>query len=444
MTEAPQPPRKRGPRRWLAVLAGVIVVLLVLAETSLRGLSYLGGGPVAGMARQTPTKSFVFTSDDPWQFDARHGFLGKPGFRYIIGSVTDGAAVNCSDLPVSPWSPDPLASPDWQKADVRIAFFGGDDATAQPDWTAAAWPVQLGAELSRRSGRSVVVANFSRPSTGPYQNLLLAGDMAPKLGAHLAVISTQTGTLAYDMVYRTSAPVEGVTMPVQSSSPEIGARPEIGAPVGAMVNRRVSKAWCNQMQIASRTGMTGLLRLDGILNELQRQADTATLLQQRPMASDWTSTDPALLRLMRGETPAFASVTPVTRIPLRYRSNPDLGKDERAVAAIAALQKAGVAVAGLHSPILPELTQRKLLLNYLGADQGYLDLLLASFGRLAGGPLLFMTDTPEASRPFDPKTLVNNPAGDWQLRAAGTEFYAAMAASALLPTIAKLPAGRRP
>ena len=162
------------------------------------------------------------------------------------------------------------------------------------------------------------------------------------------------------------------------------------------------------------------------------------LLAQQPLASDWTSTRPALLRLVSGAGPAFIGVRPVTRAPPRFLPDPDLDHDGRAVEAMATLRKAGIPVAVLHSPLLPELLDRQILVKFTGTSQGYVDTLLASWQRLTGRPLLRMTDLLDRETHPDPAQVVNNPQGDWQLREAGTRLYADLAARALLPTIATI------
>jgi hypothetical protein len=216
----------------------------------------------------------------------------------------------------------------------------------------------------------------------------------------------------------------------------------LGVPVGPIVNARVTKSWCNQVQTATRTGMTALLRFDGVLKQLQDQANVVSLLGGRAITANWLSPQPALLQLLRHRTPVFAGVKEVTRSPPRYLSDPDLGHDRRIIAAMDALRGAGIPVIVLQSPLFPELLEKRLLLKYAGEPQEYLDSLVASIAEMTGGPMLRMTDALQRDVGAEAANLVNNPEGDWQLRAAGTELYAALAARTLMPIVATLPARR--
>ena len=413
-----------------------MIGLLLAAELGCRSYSYLTGGPVAALARQSPVAGFVFVSDDPWQFDRTQGFVGRPGLRYLIGSAT-GLDVGCSELPASLWPGGDLG-PSWDSAELRIALFGVDDAVQQPDWNRRPWPRILAEELSRRLGRRVEVASYSRPQVGPLQALVLAADRAPAIKSHLVVLAPSTGTLSLDFTYRSVGRIEGASVPVASHSPQVNEAPEVGAPVGAIVNPRVTKAWCDEMQSARRGGVPGLLRFDSVLAELQNQANVASLLAGRSLVSDWLSPRPALLPLLHLQAPRFVRVKEVARLLPRYLSNPDLGRDRRATTAMTTLRSAGIPVVVLHSPVLPELLERKVLLKYAGVPQSYLDALVASLEGLTGHRLLRMTDVLDRDVTAEASRIVNSPQGDWQLRVAGTELYGRLAAHALAPVVATI------
>jgi len=434
--------RQDGKRlvRYGLALAGVVFFLLLIAELSLRFYTYRVGGPVTALARQSPAPSFVFVSDDPWQFDPRHGFLGRPGVQYLMGSIS-GLSGSCSDSPNSLWPGSDLG-PDWQAADLRIGVFGADDALMQPDWNRQPWPRLLANELPRASGRRLAVANYSRPGVGLVQSLVLAADVAPAKRMDLVVLAPTTATLSLDFVYRAVLPVEGARIPLASSSPRLIDDPTLGGPAGPIVNARVTIPWCNQIQTAARTGMTGLLRFDRVLNELQGQANVAALLATRPLVANWGSPQLALFQLLRLRPPLFTGVSEAARSPPRYLSDPDLGRDHRVVAAIAALRKAGISIIVLQSPIFPELLEKRQLLKYAGAPQEYIDTLLASIANLTGHPILRMIDALEGDIGPDATEIVNNPAGDWQLRVAGTELYASLAERALTPVVTRLQSGQ--
>src|SRR5262249_11951051 len=148
----------------------------------------------------------VFASADPWQFDARHGFIGRPGLQYLMGSI-NGLSGNCTEGPNSSW-PESDLGPDWEAADLRVGMFGVDDALTQPDWNREPWPRQLANELSRASGRRLVVANYSRPAVGLVQSLVLAADVGLAKRMNLIVLAPTTATLSLDFVYRTMSRVD--------------------------------------------------------------------------------------------------------------------------------------------------------------------------------------------------------------------------------------------
>jgi hypothetical protein len=429
--------RKGEPPHWLAsgraraILAGTLALLLLI-ELAARAYTYMLGGAIAAQARNYPAFDFVFASDDPWRFDPTRGFVGRPGLRFIIGSVGAGSNVSCSDLPTSLWPGDDLG-PDWSRADLRIAFFGPDSAVEQPDWNRQPWPSVLSAALSRLSGRRVAVANYSRPGVGPVQAAMLAAEIAPAIGSDLVVLATSTGTLALDFVYRAVLSYEGTSIPLASSSPSLSDDPHLGVPVGNVVNPSVTKGWCNQMAIAARAGMTGISRLDGTLSQLRQQAAIASLLGQRSVATNWLSFKPALSQLARGRLPSFAAFKEVKRAPPRHLSDPDLGHDNRATRAMESLSSSGIPVVVVHSPIFPEVIERRLLLKYSGESQSYMATLLGSLEKLTERKVLWITDFLPDKDALHAEKLVNNPEGDWQLRQAGADLYADLAAQALLP-----------
>jgi hypothetical protein len=426
--------------RYGLTIIGSVFGLLLITEIVLRICTYLVGGPVAVLARQSPVASFVFASADPWQFDARHGFVGRPGLQYLMGSIS-GLSGNCTEGPNSLWPGSDLG-PAWEAAELRIGVFGVDDAITQPEWNRQPWPSLLANELSRVSGRRIAVANYSRPGVGLVQSLILAADVAPPNRMHLVVLAPTTATLSLDVVYRALLHVEGALIPLSSSSPELIDQPMLGGPVGPVVNAKVTTSWCIQVQTAARTGMTGLLRFDRVLNELRNQADVATLLSGKSLAANWLSSKLALLELLRLRLPLFTGIRDVARSPPRYLSDPDLGRDQRVAAAIEALRKADVSTVVLQSPLFPELVEKRLLLKYAGASQQYLDTLFASIASLTGHPNLRMIDELERNIGPEAAEIVNNPAGDWQLREAGTDLYAKLAARALAPLVAQLQSGR--
>jgi hypothetical protein len=188
--------------------------------------------------------------------------------------------------------------------------------------------------------------------------------------------------------------------------------------------------------------MTTLLRFDRLLNELKDHASIATLVGSKSLTANWFSTKLAIYELLRLRLPLFTGVNEATRIPPRYLSDPDLGRDRRVVAAVDALRKAGIPIFVLQSPLFPELLEKRLLLNYAGQPQEYLDTLLASIATLTGHSNLRMLDELERDIGAEAAEIVNNPAGDWQLREAGTELYANLAARAMAPVVAHLPNGR--
>jgi hypothetical protein len=426
--------------RYGLIIAGSVFGVLLIAEVVLRIGTYLVGGPVAALARQSPVSGFVFASADPWQFDARHGFVGRPGLQFLMGSIT-GLSGNCSEGPNSLWPESDLGH-DWEAAELRIGVFGVDDAVTQPDWNRQPWPRLLGNELSRVSGRRIAIANYSRPGVGLVQSLILAADVAPAKRMHLVVLAPTTATLSLDVVYRAVLRIEGALIPLSSSSPQLIDQPTLGGPVGPIVNERVTKSWCSQIQTAARAGMTTLLRFDRLLNELKDHASIATLVGSKSLTANWFSTKLAIYELLRLRLPLFTGVNEATRIPPRYLSDPDLGRDRRVVAAVDALRKAGIPIFVLQSPLFPELLEKRLLLNYAGQPQEYLDTLLASIATLTGHSNLRMLDELERDIGAEAAEIVNNPAGDWQLREAGTELYANLAARAMAPVVAHLPNGR--
>jgi hypothetical protein len=425
----------RHVRRVVLAVIGVVCILL-MAELAVRGWSYVTGGPVAARARQVSVSDFVFASEDPWQFDPRHGFIGRPGLRYVMGSLT-GQGGSCSNLPNSLWPASNLG-PAWDAAELRIGLFGVGDAVAQPDWNGHPWPALLADELSRLSGRRVVVANYSRPGVGLVQSLVLAADVAPAQRMHLVVLAPTTATLLLDFVYRAALRIDRATMPVASSSPRLQEEPALGVPVGPIVNPRVTEWWCSRIEEATRLGMTGMLRFDGVVNELQAQASVANLLASQSLVSDWWSTTPALLDLVELRSPRFMAVREVPRMPPRYLANPDLGGDRRVTEAIDALRKAAISVQILQSPLFPELRDRQMLLDYSGVPKQFVDILLRSAATLTGHPVLRMLDALERDIGAEADQIVNNPAGDWSLRVAGTELYASLAARSLLPILSRL------
>jgi hypothetical protein len=290
--------------------------------------------------------------------------------------------------------------------------------------------------MAHALGRGTVAALRSA------QSLVLAAEVAPAQSIDLVVLAPTTATLALDFVYRAVLRTQGALLPLASKSASLIDEPTLGGPVGPIVNPRVTKSWCNQIQTATRTGLTALLRFDGVLKELQDAANVAALLARKPVAANWLSPRPALLQSLRQRKPMFAGVKDVAPSPPTYLSDPDLTHDGRATAALAALHGAGIPVVALQSPLFPELLERRLLLNYAGVPQQYLDTLLASVTHLSGRPVLRMIDALDRDVDSEAADLVNNPANDWQLRVAGTELYADLAARALLPMLATLKTGR--
>jgi hypothetical protein len=422
------------------IIGGGVLCLLLIVEFALRFWTSLAGGPIVALARQSPVANFVFASDDPWQFDPRHGFLGRPGLQYLIGSMS-GLSGGCSDTPISLWPTSDLGA-DWDAAELRLGVFGADDAGMQPDWNRQPWPSLLAGELARLSGRRAAVANYSRPGVGVVQSLVLAADVAPAKRMHLVVLAPTTATLALDFVYRAVLPIAGARIPLTSSSPRLLDEPTLGGPVGPIVNPRVTKSWCSQLETATRAGMTGLLRFDGVVRELRNQASVAALLGSSSLAANWFSPRLALFNLLRLRPPLFTGVGEAVRSPPRYLSDPDLGRDQRVVAAIGALRGAGIPVVALQSPLFPELLEKRLLLKYSGVSQQYLDTILASIATLTGHPILRMIDALERDIAPHAAAIVNNPADDWQLREAGVELYAHLAARALTPVLARPEKGR--
>jgi hypothetical protein len=429
--------RSSHSRRIVFPVVGVVGLLLIalVAELAVRAWTYAIGGPVVALAKQAPVAGFVFASDDPWQFDPRHGFIGRPGLRYLMGSLT-GLSGGCA-LANSSWPDNNLGS-DWDAAELRIGLFGVDDAGIQPDWNRRPWPALLAGELSRLSGRRVAVANYSRPGIGLVQSLVLAADVAPAQRMHLVVLAPTTATSLLDFVYRAMLPIGGATMLVTSSSPRLEEEPTLGVQVGPIINARVTESWCNQLQTATRSGMTGLLRFDRVVNELQAQANVANLLRSKSLVPDWLSMQPALLNLAQLRLPLFTAVREVPRALPSYMANLDLSRDSRATEAINVFRKAGISVHVLQSPLFPELRDRQVLLNYSGASSQQYATLFQSVAALTGHPVLRMLDALQRDIGAEADQIVNNPAGDWTLRVAGTELYASLAARSLLPVISRL------
>ena len=425
----------RNKKRALTV-GGVLLACVAVIEFGLRLYSYWTGGPVAALARQNPIPAFVFASADPWLFDPKHGFLGRPGLRYLMGSITNGHVDGCSDLPHTIW-PGLESEPAWKAADLQIALFGVDDALAEPDWNGEPWPSILAGQLSQATGKRIVVRNYSRPSVSMLQSLVLAGEIAPATGAKLVVIATSTANLPLDFVYRTVGTIEGASVARVSSSDAIQSRPELGIPVGPLIDQRVTKIWCNQAQIMTRGSMVTLMRFDRLLNDLQEHANIVNQTGQRTLMANWTSAQPAIVRLMTGRSPVFAATSPVERVPIHYLANPNIAADQRAKSAAGALQVAAIPWIVLHSPNFAELQQRRVLLNYAGVAQTFFDAVLRSLETLGSEKLILMHEMLSSSDAYRPEALVNNPQGDWQLRVRGTELYAHMAARALLPIVNK-------
>jgi hypothetical protein len=427
--------RGRRLRRGAALAVAGIVGLFLIAELAVRAWTYAIGGPVVVQARQSTLSSFVFTSDDLWQFDQRHGFVGRPGLTYLIGSLTDLNG-GCA-LIHSSW-PDTDLGPTWEAAEVRIGIFGGYDAVQEPDWNGHPWPTLLADELSRLSGRRVAVANYSRPSVGLVQSVMLAADLAPAQHMDLVVLAPATSTLSLDFIYRAVLSTGGIMRPLISSSSRLVEEPTLGMPVGAIVNAHVTGSFCRRIQDAAGMGITGLLRLDGVVNELQQQASVANLLGNRSLVPNWWSAMPALFKLAQLRSPLFTAVHEVPRALPSTLANPDLSRDSRMTEAIGLLGKAGISVQVLQSPLFPELRDRQTLLNYAGVAPQYFDTLLQSIVAVTGHPVLRMFDALENDIGADADKLVNNPQNDWNLRVAGTELYAKLAARSLLPVVSRL------
>lgn len=421
--------------RRVVLAVGVVLGLLLIAELTVRAWTYAIGGPVAALARQAPVRSFGFTSDDPWQFDPRQGFIGRPGVSYLMGSLTDlrGGCVQLDSL----WPDQDLGSA-WEAAEFRIGLFGAYDAIYQPDWNRHPWPALLADELFRLSGRRVAVANYSRPGVGLVQSLMLAADVAPAQRMHLVVLAPTTATLALDFVYRAVLRIGGAAMPLASGSSRLVEEPTLGMPVGPIVNAGVTKSWCSRIETAARLEMTGLLRFDRIVNELQGQATAANLLASKSLAPDWWSTTPALFNLAQLRSPLFTAVREVPRASPSTLANPDLSRDNRVTEALDLLRKAGIPVQVLQSPLFPELLDRQILVNYSGVPQEYIETLLQSITALTGHPVLRMFDALEHDIGAEAGKIVNDPRNDWNLRIAGTEFYANLAGRSLLPVLSRL------
>ena len=409
--------------------------LLFIAELSVRAWTYAIGGPVAALARQAPAVSFGFTSDDPWQFDPRHGFIGRPDVSYLMGTLTDlsGGCVQ----PDSLWPGRNLGSA-WEAADFRIGLFGAYDAIQQPEWNRHPWPSLLADELSRLSGRRVAVANYSRPGVGLVQSLVLAADVAPAQRMSLVVLAPTTATLSLDFIYRAVLRIGGAAMPLASSSSRLVEEPTLGMPVGPIVNPGVTKTWCSKIETAARLGTTGLLRFDRIVNQLEVQASVANLLASKSLVPDWWSTTPALFSLARRRSPLLTAVREVPRAQPSTLANADLSRDVRVTQAIDSLRQAGIPVQVLQSPLFPELRDRQTLVNYSGVPQEYLERVLQSITALTGHPVLHMFDALEHDIGADAGKIVNDPRNDWNLRIAGTQFYANLAARSLLPVLSRL------
>jgi hypothetical protein len=184
--------------------------------------------------------------------------------------------------------------------------------------------------------------------------------------------------------------------------------------------------------------MTALLRFDGVVNELQAQASVANLLAGSSVVPDWWSMKPALFNLARLRPPRFTAVREAPRAPPGSLAHPDLGRDSRVREAIDSLRKAGISVQVLQSPLFPELRDRQVLLSHSGASKQHVDMLLQSIAVLTGHPVLRMFDALEHDIGAEADKIVNNPQNDWNLRVAGTELYAGLAARSLLPVLSRL------
>lgn len=420
--------------RVVGVLVGLLSIALV-AELAVRAWTYAIGGPVAVLASQArEVSSFGFASQNPWQFDPRHGFVGRPGISYLVGTLTDLRG-GCAEVD-SLW-PEKNLGPDWEKAEIRIGLFGAYDATYRPDRNSDPWPALLAHELSRLSGRRVAVANYSRPGVGLVQSLVLAADVAPSQHMQLVVLTPTTATLALDFVYRAMEQIGGASIPVVSSSARLAEEPELGTQIGPIVEPRVTEEWCKRVEETTRLGVTGLLRLDGVVKALSAHANVAKLLATKSLVPDWGSTTPALFNLAEGRSPLFTAVREVQRVGPSTLANPDLGRDPRATGAIDVLRRAGIPIQVLLSPLFPELRDRRLL-NYSGTSQEYLDTLMQSIPPLTGHPLLRMFDVLEHDIGGEANKIVVNPPNDWTLRVAGTDLYAKLAARSLLPIVSQL------
>src|SRR5262249_60856588 len=128
------------------------------------------------------------------------------------------------------------------------------------------------------AGARAALATPRRPGVGVVRWRVRPAGGPPAGRMHFVVLPPPTATLALDFVYRAVLPIAGARIPLASSSPRLLDEPTLGGPVGPIVNPRVTKSWCSQLETATRAGVPGLLRFDGVVRELQSQASVAALL----------------------------------------------------------------------------------------------------------------------------------------------------------------------
>jgi hypothetical protein len=227
----------------------------------------LGAGEVAYRVKlcclQSESKpSYIVASDVTYQFNQQYGYDYIPNMRTDMAIISKGYPVLCGRGTVNALGNFGLLRGSDEDAQIKILVFGDSFTSTVHD--GGAWPDLLQVELQAEFPNVTTnVIGFGRDAIGVLQEFDMAAALIPKYKPAFAIIAFITDDLTRARFWRSVKVVNGEKRLFTTTS--LSEEPDMAQAVDAhMINRRVTKEWCDSMLRSSQPG-------DPILKELNEQ-----------------------------------------------------------------------------------------------------------------------------------------------------------------------------
>jgi hypothetical protein len=426
--------RPRRPRRWWVTAFIALACLFGVTEVAARVVLRITRGDGITVSHAETAPNFVYFSRMPWVYDRDRGYDYQPGARFLIGSINDGRFSGCTDLPhVNGDGTMGLPATDYPTAELKILIVGDETESQMPGWAGRTWPNIMQAKLQDLLHKKVALLNYARDGYALPQILEKAAIEAAARKPDLVVVAFTTTTLGRSKTWRSVGDIGGYPTTLVAATPNVVDEPVLGWPLGNVVDSKVTSEWCSSMSVAVQNRYEAALRTDRVTNDLIARYNVLSAFMggSLPKRVRWSELRRSfLLDWVRHGDPLYLKQSAVDRPAIAGFSSDDFATDQSFAQSVARLRASKIRVLLLHVPLYPEIKDHKAWVASLsGLEPGRVDRLAQSLARSFDQPIVDMLDYAEYPVE-DPLRYVNNPA-DFQLTAAGLEFYGDVAAKAL-------------